>query len=73
MQLVWSTHERKQHSTPHGKTYNHKYQSYKLKGQASVANMFNFQVVKKKEEEFESGKEVTESKIQEVDSEKKES
>ena len=57
----------------HTERHNHEYQSYKLKGQASVANMFNFQVVKKKEEEFESGKEVTESKIQDVDSEKKRS
>ena len=32
----------------HTERHNHEYQSYKLKGQASVANMFNFQVVKKK-------------------------
>ena len=56
----------------HTKRHNHEYQSYKLKGQASVANMFNFQVVKKKEEEFESGKEATESEIQEAEKEKSE-
>ena len=56
----------------HTERHNHEYQSYKLKGQASVANMFNFQVVKKKEEEFESGKEATESEIQEAEKEKSE-
>ena len=56
----------------HTERHNHEYQSYKLKGQASALNMFNFQVVEKKEE-FDSGKEVTESEIQEIDSEKKRS
>ena len=63
----------------HTEKQNHEYQSYKLKGQASVANMFHFQVVKKEEEKVVSEKEEVEregsdpeSEIQKVKSEKKE-